>query len=94
MKFRLTTPRSPFALPVQLQGKSLLVSLEMSDTAIRMVIIEKLHYLFSLYFMLNFLKYKLTTISGRLISSIPLRRENNETNNFYIMRIFSFSNLC
>ncbi len=71
MKFRLTHPRSQATLPVQLQGKSLLVSLEMSDTAIRMVIIEKLHYLFSLYFMLNFLKYKLTTISGRLISSIP-----------------------
>ena len=71
MKVRLTHPRSPFMQPVQLQGKSLLVLLEMSDTAIRMVIIEKLHYLFSLYFMLNFLKYKLTTISGRLISSIP-----------------------
>jgi len=94
LKFRLTTPRSQATLPIQLQGKSLLVLLEMSDATIQMGIIKKLHYLFSLYFMLNFLKYKLTTISGRLISSITLRRENNETNNFYIMRIFSFGNLC
>ena len=31
MKVRLTHPRSQAMLPVQLQGKSLLVSLEMSD---------------------------------------------------------------
>gem|GEM_PF-2152061 len=40
MKFRLTHPRSQATLPVQLQGKSLLVLLEMSDTTIRMVILN------------------------------------------------------
>jgi len=35
----LTTPRSQATLPIQLQGKSLLVLLEMSDTTIQMVIL-------------------------------------------------------
>ena len=54
MKFRLTPPRSQATLPIQLQGKSLLVSLEMSDTTIQSEIIKELHYLFLLYFMLNY----------------------------------------
>jgi hypothetical protein len=54
MKFRLTLPRFQTTLPAQLQGKSLLVSLEMSDTTIQSKIIKKLYYLFSLYFMLDF----------------------------------------
>jgi hypothetical protein len=54
MKFRLTIQRFQTTLPAQLQGKSLLVLLEMSDTTIQSKIIKKLYYLFSLYFMLDF----------------------------------------
>ncbi len=40
MKFRFTTPRSPIVQPVQLPDKLLLVSFEMSDITIQMVILN------------------------------------------------------
>jgi hypothetical protein len=51
MKFRLTLPRFQTILPAQLQGKSLLVSLEMSDTTIQSEIIKKTAlFIFTLFY--------------------------------------------